>query len=81
MRKLDRTIFDVDDLSFFAFYGLGLRHTELELGINEATPGNKSRGDAISLANYGRNSTSNHSHTPSSSEIDCKRFQGHIENL
>ena len=46
-------IFDMDDLSFFRFYGLGLRHTELDLGIKEAQSDNNS-GDAVSLACYGR---------------------------
>jgi hypothetical protein len=45
-------IFDIDDLSFFRAYGLGLRHTELDLGITQAREG-ANRGDAVSLANYG----------------------------
>lgn len=46
-------LFDIDDLSFFRFYGLGLRHTELELGLKEAQSDTNS-GDAVSLACYGR---------------------------
>jgi hypothetical protein len=46
-------IFDIDDLSFFRFYGLGLRHTELELGLKEAQS-DTNCGDAVSLACYGR---------------------------
>jgi hypothetical protein len=48
------SIFDIDDLSFFRFGGLGLRHVELELGLREAVSGN-SRGDAVSLACFGHN--------------------------
>jgi hypothetical protein len=46
-------VFDIDDLGFFRFYGLGLRHVELELGIREAKL-EKNCGDAVSLACYGR---------------------------
>lgn len=46
-------LFDIDDLSFFRFYGLGLRHTELELGLKEAQSDDNC-GDAVSLACYGR---------------------------
>lgn len=46
-------LFDIDDLSFFRFYGLGLRHTELELGLKESQSDTNS-GDAVSLACYGR---------------------------
>ncbi len=48
------SIFDIDDLSFYRYYGLGLRHVELELGIKEAASGN-TKGDAVSLACYGCN--------------------------
>lgn len=46
------SVFDVDDLSFFRFYGLGLRHVELAQGKREAEKGSK-HGDAVSLACYG----------------------------
>lgn len=49
---MPRPFFDIDDLSFFRFYGLGLRHVGIEQGRQEAAHG-ATRGDAVSLANFG----------------------------
>ena len=71
-------IFDIDDLSFFRFYGLGLRHVELELGQREMKQGD-TRGDAVSLANYGLRVL----YTPNTilNRATCEQFQTEVETF
>lgn len=70
-------VFDIDDLSFFDSYGIGLRHVEREKGIKESREG-ASRGDAISLANYGRN---HETATTPLSLATCTHFQTEVERF
>lgn len=73
-------LFDIDDLSFFRCYGLGLRHVELARGLSEAANGAR-RGDAVSLANYGdevkRYDTPTHDH----SNETCIIFQNKLKDF
>jgi hypothetical protein len=71
------SIFDIDDLGFFNFHGLGLRHVGLERGLREVQYGSD-RGDAVSLAAYGRDEENP---DLSFDEGTCQRFQKKVEQF
>jgi len=70
-------IFDIDDLSFFRCHGLSLRHTELDRGLREQAEGAE-RGDAVSLANYGRQSPGIPGPSYDYSATTCTEFQNNL---
>lgn len=68
-------IFDIDDLYFLNWSGLALRHVELSLGKKEMKEGS-TRGDAVSLANFGRSDTQS---TIEHTQAFCIEFQKKLE--
>ncbi|KTD31423.1 hypothetical protein [Legionella maceachernii] len=73
------SVFDLDDLEFLRVNGLGLRHVELEKGLDEQKNGS-SRGDAVSLANYGLNEAFS-SYRHSITRENCLVLQKEMEHF
>lgn len=74
-----RPIFDIDDLSYFYHFSLGLRHAFLETGVREQREGcPEPGGDAVSLAHY---LYANRRRMPQEAVLVCQEFQEKVEQF